>query len=467
VIAAALAALALAASDADPCAPVTASGPAVPEVAAVYRAVGDAEAGAGAAGAAALAYRRAAALDPADAASRAALLRLCAAAADPLQVGVARMDAGDLRGAVAEFRAARAREDDPAAALLEGICHYELGDDAAAEPLLRAAERSSADADLARLYLGLVALRAGATARAAALLDAAARDPALARPAADLARAAREQGTWSVTFFAEAGWDSNVTLAPRSAPAADQADALGSVGLAASARPLGSSGPYLRAQGVATQQAQLEGYEVASAEGAAGWELRGRRGSARLEYQYAYRTFGGDLLLSSHQGLAGASLVLGRVVLGAIALARAEAYADAYPGYDGAVAAGEVHAGVPLGARVLVAAAYAAAVDRADAAYLSWREHGPRAEVTVALGGRVRAAVGAAAAFRRYDADDPTFGIRREETYLDAEARLAWEPGRRWTVQAGTRWRRALSNVDALEHDKLVPTVAVAYTWSP
>lgn len=468
MIAAALTALALAASDPDPCAPIAAGGAGAPDVAAAYRAVGDAEAAAGATGAAVLAYRRAAALDPADAASRAALRRLCAApAGDPLQVAVARMDAGDLRGAVAALRAARAREPDPAATLLEGICHYELGDDAAAEPLLRAAERSPPDADVARLYLGLVALRQGSAARAAAYLDAATNSPALARPAADLARAAREQGTWSVTLFAEAGWDSNVTLAPRSAPASGQADALGSAGLSASVRPLGPSGPYLRALGILTHQAELEDYDVATAEGALGWALRRERWSGRGEYQYAYRAFGGDALLTSHQGLAAASVAIGGASLGATALVRADAYASAYPGYSGTVWAGELGASVPLGGRVLVTAAYGAAVDRADAEYLSWAEHGPRAEIAVALGGRLRLGLGGGAALRRYGAVDPGFAVRRDETYVDAAARLSWEPGRRWTVDAGARWRRAVSNVDLLEYDRLVPTLAVAYTWSP
>ncbi|MCM2333848.1 MAG: hypothetical protein NDI82_07855, partial [Anaeromyxobacteraceae bacterium] len=102
--------LALAAQD--PCAPVDTAASPDREAATLYRRAGDAERIAGFRGTATVAYRKAAALDPADAASRQALRALCAegASADALDAfteGQRRMSAGDLKGAAESFAKAR------------------------------------------------------------------------------------------------------------------------------------------------------------------------------------------------------------------------------------------------------------------------------------------------------------------------------------------------------------------------
>ena len=194
MIAAILAALSLGA--ADPCAPIERAATPDPRSASAYRAVGQAEAASGSQDTAILAYRRAAALDPDDRASRAALERYCRAGPrkDPARDGMAKMDSGDLRGAIADFRSARAEGEDPSLALLEGICHYQLGEDRDAEAALRVAERAPGEADLARLYLGLLALREGSATRAASLFDAASRaSSCAAEPIAALPLAASKR----------------------------------------------------------------------------------------------------------------------------------------------------------------------------------------------------------------------------------------------------------------------------------
>lgn len=466
IAAPALALVVLAATD--PCAPVATAAVADPLSASAYRAVGDEEAASGFRDAAAVAYARAAFLDPDDHASRAALARLCTTAPrDPLREALARMDAGDLRGAATLLRAARVRDDDPDLALLEGICRYGLGEDAAAEPLLRAAERSPEDADLARLYLGLVALREGETARAATLFERASASDALSAAAWDLARAARQQGPFSLTLFAESGWDSNVSLAPPDAATSSDADALYGVGAAGVVRPLGPSGPYLRAQGVLTRQAQLGAYDVSAAQGAAGWALRTGRWAALAEYEYAYRTFGGSALLSSHQGLASATVVLGGATLGATCLARWESYAAAFAPFSGTLQGAELRGSVPLGRRARLALGYGVALDAADEAALSWVEHGPRSELVVAPSRTVRLVLAGAITLRRHDAFDAALGARREDTVLDGDARVEWDVSRRWSVRAGVRARRALSNVPSLEYDRVMPTLGLACALLP
>ncbi|MCM2332690.1 MAG: hypothetical protein NDI82_01935 [Anaeromyxobacteraceae bacterium] len=117
----------------DPCAPVDAAASPDREAATLYRRAGDAERAAGSRNTAILAYRKAAALDPADVTSRQVLQALCAeaeapGATDAFTDGQRRMSAGDLKGAAESFAKAR-RSGDRSAALLEGVCRYRLGED--------------------------------------------------------------------------------------------------------------------------------------------------------------------------------------------------------------------------------------------------------------------------------------------------------------------------------------------------
>ncbi len=467
MIAALLASLALGA--ADPCAPVEPAAATDRIAASAYRAVAETEVAKGARDTAILAYRSAAALDPTDRVSRGALQRLCGAGprTDPFHDGMAKMDAGDLGGAIADFRAARGRTDDPSAALLEGICHYELGEDRDAEPLLLAAERSPEDADLAKLYLGLLALREGSASRAASLFDAASASAAIAPVASDLARLARSEGRWALTLVAASGWDSNVNLAPPGAPPARQADGLYALGATGLLRPWGSDGGYLRAQGLLNQQLRLGAFDVAGGDLAGGWQLRRDRWSGIAEYDFSYRTFGGAPFLSSHRLLASAWTAVGDVTLGASYLARFESYADGFSPFTGTVQAGEVRSSFGVGPRTRLALAYGLARDAARLSILSYVEHGPRAELRIATARGVRLGADLAATFRSYDAFDATLGARRSDTYFDAGALAEWDLSPGWTAHVALHGRRALSDVAGFEYAKLVPMIGLAYTFSP
>jgi tetratricopeptide (TPR) repeat protein len=467
VIAAILAALSLGA--ADPCAPIEHAATPDPQSAAAYRAVAQAEAASGSQDTAILAYRRAAALDPDDRASRAALGRYCRAGPrkDPARDGMAKMDSGDLRGAIADFRSARAEGDDSSLALLEGICHYQLGEDRDAEAALRVAERAPGEADLARLYLGLLALREGSATRAASLFDAASGSAAIGSAAHELARLARSEGRWALTIEAASGYDSNVNLAPPTAPPSREGDgqyALAATGLL---RPWGSAGPYLRGQGFLNQQLRLGAFDASGGDAAAGWQLGEGRWSGVAEYDYAYRTFGGAPFLSAHRLLASAWTALGDLTLGATWFVRFEDYADGYSPFSGTLQAGELRTSFGVGARARLALAYGVARDATRDPILSYLEHGPRAELRVVAARRVRVGAELAGTLRRYGAFDPTLGVRRSDAYLDAGALAEWDPSLRWTVRVALHGRLALSNVPGFDYSKLVPTLGLAYTFSP
>lgn len=454
---------------ADPCSPVEPAAAADPAAAAAYRAVGQAEAAKGSSDTAILAYRSAAALDPRDRTSRAELERLCRAGPrkDPARDGMAKMDAGDLKGAIADFRAARARGEEPSIALLQGICHYELGEDRDAERALRAAEHSPDDADLARLYLGLVALREGSASRAASLFDAASASAALGPAALDLATLARSEGRWSLTVEAGSGYDSNVNLAPPSGAPSRQADGQYVLGATGLLRPWGADGPYLRGQGFRDQQLRLGGFDASGGDLAAGWQLRRAAWSGIAEYDFAYRTFGGSPFLSAHRLLASAWTAFGDVTLGATYFARFESYADGFSPFSGTLQGGEVRTSFAVTARARLALAYGAGRDAARLAILSYLEHGPRAELRVLVARGVRLGVDLAATFRRYDEFDPTLGARRSDTYLDEGVLVEWDPASRWTAHVSLQGRRALSSVGGFQYSKLVPMAGLAYTFSP
>lgn len=469
-------ALALAAAqggEGDPCAPVAPAAAPDPESAAAYRAVAEGELARGDRAAAAVAYRAAAALEAGDAGARAALASLCAAGPlrDPFADGVALLDAGDPRGALRALRASHAgRPAPPATALLEAICHYDLGEDAAAEPLLRVAETSPVHRGTARLYLGLLRLRAGDASGAAALLDAAGEGAALGGLARDLARAARRDGKLVLSLLAESGWDSNVTLAPRGGVPGPEADGAFGITGALVWRPLGRSGPYVRGIAGVTEQLSLAAYDFVALDAAAGWQHATRSLTLAAEYDLASRTLGGASYLTAHRLLGSAVLTRGGVALGATYAARLEDYAGLYADYSGVTHRAELRLSVPLGRAARLALAYGGARDLADAADLSFLEHGPRAELLVALGARARLGLEGGATLREYDAADgtlapadPGFGLVRDDTHLDAAVFGELDLGAHLTARATLQARRVRSTRDDLEYEKLVPFVGLLW----
>ncbi len=458
--------VALALSAVDPCEPVSPAGPFDPAAAAAYRDVGDDELARGALDPAIIAYRAALARDPSDGASREALRRLCEARSgsdEPFARGLRLMDAGDLRGAVDAFRKARAPSPGPSIALLLGICHYELGEDAEAAPLLREAEGYEPHREEARLYLGLIALRAGAGPEATAFFESARTNPALERDARDLARFARQDGRFVVSFLAESGWDSNVNLAPNGGPnPAPESDGVYALTGSLLVRPMGAGGPYLRAAAALHEPVQLGTYRVRGVDAAGGWQLRGRGSLAIVEYDYGTRTFGGDPYLASHRLLASGWLHAGRAALGAAYLVRFESYAAAWSRFNGTLQRAELRVAFKPGPRLRVGVAYGAGLEEAREPVLSYLEHGPRVEVH-ASAGAWRLGLDASLSRRGYDDHDPAFRTTRRDTYLDASAFAERDVAAGWALRFGLEGRRALSNVAPLQYDKIVPTIGLAY----
>jgi hypothetical protein len=450
-----------------PCAPV-APLPPDPTGAAIYLDIAAEEQAAGRTDSAAAAYRTALALDPRNPRAAAPLAELCRAhrREQSFAHGLALVRAGNCPAAIDPLEAARA-QGDRSAALLVGICRYRTGQDGEASAALREAEADPDTQPSARLFLGLLALRRGRAAEASPLLAAAAADPLLAPVAGGLSREARRAGRLVLSALAEAGWDSNVDLAPGSSLAPSGAgDAFGRATGAATLSPWGERGPYARAALAWRGQAGQRDLDLLGGGAAAGIQLGQAQRSLLLEYAWDGRRLAGAPYLSAHRLLAEGRLALGQASStgGSYAL-RSETYRGDASEFSGTVQTAQLDLTTLLGGRTRLTVAGVASLDRARQAALSYRELGPLLQATIPLGGRVRLTLEAACAFRRYDAVDPDLELRRSDAYLDGAARLEVDLGTWWTAQLAVAARRATSNLPELRYARLVPTLGLGWTY--
>ncbi|HET8725055.1 MAG TPA: tetratricopeptide repeat protein [Anaeromyxobacteraceae bacterium] len=459
-----LLALALA-TDPGACDPVQPAPTPDPAAASAYRQVGDEERAAGARETAVAAYRKAASLDPADAASRDALRELCsagtAAPPDPFRVGLDLMERGDLRGAVREFEKARATRPDAAAALLQGICLYRLGDDDVAEPVLRVAEADPAVRDSARFYLGLLALRRGDSATAAPLFDGVVGN--FGTVASDLALIARRSGVFTVSALASVGWNSNLTLAPSGFVSSGASDGNASIAASGLWRPMGESGPYVRVSGAYQQQFTLTAFDTGTGSGAVGWQLGHADKALVAEYAYSYTALGGSPYLSANRLLASGWLTWGSFTATATYVARFESYRSIYEPFSGALQQAEVRGAWWFGPFARLGVSYRLGVDGAKVDYLSWVEHGPHADFYAQFGRSVRLGLDAAVAFRTYGAVAPGPAVVRSDTLLTGSAVLEYDLGNHWAAQASLAAQRGWSNLAQYSYSAFIPTLGIAY----
>jgi tetratricopeptide (TPR) repeat protein len=468
---------------ADPCLEVPAPSPGATDRAdaSVYRAVGDDERASGHVAAARAAYREALRRDPDDAVARAGLAdacRLSAGAPDELrtvvasppdhfQEGLALMKRGDRAGAIAAFETARALGADPGAALLEGICEYEEGRDRKAQPLLELARADPKLAGTAMFFLGLIALHENQERLAAALLDdAASNNPRLAATAAGLARVARRDGRAVASLLAEAGYDSNVSLAPDGPTArAGAGDGYAATVAGLFLRPLGIPGPYARLTGQYRKQFQIVSFDVGDATGALGFQMgRGRRYAA-AEYAYDFLSLGGSPYLSAHRLFATARLTGDRLAVGGAYAARFESFlTDATAPYSGLRQDADLEVDLLPSSAASIGIGYHLGADGTELSELSYLEHGPAALLRLGTGREVRLFADARLTFRRYDTVDLDLGVERADRYFDGA--VAWEldASDHWAVRVTATARRALSNVPDLQYTKL--TAALGLIWN-
>lgn len=426
----------------------------------LYAKVARGEAGRGATEASVVAWRLAAQLEPnEDGEAGQALRRLCS-----FEQAEALFAAGDCRSARPLLTAARGGPDDAPAALLDGICAFEQGDDAAALGALTVASADPLLADTAGLFLGLLALRRGDSRTALARLDAAsgAQSPALRSTAAQLLRLAGRKERLIIDAAAEAGYDSNASLVafPTVLPGgADDGYAAVTAGL--TLRPLGDEGPYLLMGGGYRKYGRFGPSDVGLATGTLGWELEVWRLRASVDYGLDFVALGGAPWLLRQRGTARAVLPLGALLLSAEYLLRHDALlAQSALAETGFRHAGRLALSLRAGPQTLEVAGVitrmlATTAERTSTeggAELSWQVRAlPR--LTVEAGVSVRARV--------FDAMDPELLATRRDVQLEAQLGADFELTAALRLFAVFEGRRLWSSVPALTHTRLAASAGL------
>ena len=448
----------------DPCVPPRPASPPDPAAAQAYVAVGESEQGHPAG---LDAFREALRLDPANAAAQAGFQAACRPQDDRFDRARKSMDAGDRAAAIRLFEEIRSEAPSPPAALLEGICLYELEQDRAAESLLLEAAASDAVADSARFFLGLIAERRGEQAEAERLFEGLAQGTSPVREQADrLLRRSREAGTLSISLLAEPGYDSNVSLSPSGVPAGG--DAFGSLAAALVWRPI--DGLFARATGFYREQLQLHDYDLGAAGGAIGYALGPASRQLAAEYDYDFVALGSAPYLSAHRLALSGRLGFGDLSLAAAYAVRFENYRTAATSpFSGTLHGAQLSATLRVANGAWVELSYRGARDFATYVETSYLEHGPAAALRLSLGA-FRAAVEAGAAFRLYDDVDPALttpsmplGVQRQDALLDASAVAEYDVADRWTLRLSLGGRDAISNVPQLTYLRGYAALGVAF----
>jgi hypothetical protein len=447
---------------ADPCAPIERSAPDA-ALAQVYARVARGEE---ARGASATAWRMAAQLEPEGGAAQKELERLCAGES-AFERGQARFNDHDCRGALPLLRQARGGPEDGPAALLEGICAWELNDDAGAIEALNVARSDPQLAPTAELFLGLLALRQGDNRSALARLRTAAgsQSEALRSTAAQLLRLADRKERLVFDAAAEAGYDSNASLSPFVTVLPGGADdAFAAATASVTFRPWADDGPYLLVGGGYRKQVRFPESDVGLAAGTLGWELALGRVRASLDYGLDFVSLGATPWMLRQRGTARALVPAGPAVLSAeYVLAHEALWAESVKADSGLRHLGRVAASFRLSNHLLevsalVTRALGATADR------SFTEGGGALRWVVRPLARLDFEAAIGARWRTFDAVDPDLLVRREELQLDALLGADWELNQSLTLFVALEGRRLLSSVGALTYTRLAASAGLRFS---
>jgi hypothetical protein len=360
------------------------------------------------------------------------------------------------------------------------VCRYRLGDDTRAEAAFRDAEEADEHRDLARFYLGLLALRSGEASRAAELFDSAAANPSLSTMAGTMARLASRDGRLVLSLALGLGADSNVALVPKGFSGTAGGGMVGSstgsslmpngdgfydVGAAALWRPKGPVGPYLRAGAEVHRYFDKTAFDLATFEGGAGWQVAkdGRGLLGELSYRNQY--FGSAPYLQAGRATGSGWVSTGDVTWSASWSGALQRYAAEFDPYSGFLQRLEGKAAWIFATQAWIALAYDGTWDAAKSGVAAYAEQGPRLELRGVLSTRWRAGLDVAYTWRTYREFDPTLGVRQTASFLDGSGFLEADLSNRWTARLSLDGRNATSNVPASAYEKLVPMFGVTYVY--
>jgi hypothetical protein len=374
--------------------------------AAAYIAVGDEARDAGDARTAAIAYRKALALDP------------------------------NNPRALAAWRDACTRVDTSAtdrSALADAIARYDTGDiDGARAQLVPLAAGSGVAADGAHFYLALAALADHDRGGALAELALARRDPAYEPAARALARVARRDGTIAALVLVAPEYDTNPALLPDTPPpGATSGSPRPDFDLLVAGRVTVRPRPWLYLRDVFAWRAQAVENALTFLSNTAqlGVELRRARWRLAAAYDFGYDALDGDPYLFAHRGAIEARReAAGSALVASASLRRRDYRQSAQAGFTGWVAtvdAGAIIHATPrfdIDARAVFAREETADPTFSDVAI------GADVAARARIGARTRIVARALGWYARYDAAEPDGTERRDghgEASADVEIDLA------------------------------------------
>jgi Tfp pilus assembly protein PilF len=467
IAALAMAAVALGAS-ADVCRPVEPAAVRDPSLAAAYLSVGEEEASAQRPGSAAAAFREALRHDPANLLARARWLSLCRDGDKEFDEAVRLMESGDHRAAAEKLQLLRLGSRDPAAALLEGICRYELNEDEAALAALEGAQNEPALADAVLLFRGLIALRAGRNDEAEQLFRQASSsaDPRLQGDAVDLLRLSRDKSRLVLSIQLESGYDSNVSLAADGDPTKGKAgDGYGATAAGLLWRPFAKRGGYVGLSGEYRKQFSTGLFDLGVANARAGWIFGGDSTSFGFEYAFDYLALARESYLRAHRLSANLRKAFGSFSLAARYLIRKEEFlTHNEQDFSGYRQVAQLEGAWFFSPRASVAFGWRAGQDAAQLAVLSYREHGPVLSGTWLVAKPLRLGLETGGWWRPYHDAWTETGLIRSDRVLDAAFLADWLLSERWAIRSQVAFRRVVSNLPTFTFSKLTASVGVAYT---
>jgi len=268
-------------------------------------------------------------------------------AAGDLELGVARVQAGQYAAAIAPLLAAHdADPSDLDTTLLLGIAYYRCGDVARARPLLAAAARSPdpETRDGARIILGMLAASAGETDAAIGYYDSVAHS-ASSFAASGAQLLGRERGErFAAALVIRPELDSNVAVLPTAVAPTDGSASDRDLLLLAElhVRPFDAFGLVLDETASYRKQAELTDYDAASSVSGLTWREPLAGVHALLGYHVDASTLGGERFQLGQTVDAG----LRRTMTGGFGAGASyqviirTLYPEAYAGYSGIVQTG-------------------------------------------------------------------------------------------------------------------------------
>jgi hypothetical protein len=254
----------------------------------------------------------------------------------------------------------------------------------------------------------------------------------------------------------EAGYDANPTASPTL-----ESDGFASATANLTARPLGSSGPFLSLGGGYRKYVRFPQADLGLAGAAVGWQLSSQRLWASMEYGLDFVSLGASPWLLRNRAGVRLLLAIGAFVLSAEYGLRYDALLPIeFQLYSGMRHDGFLAGGVRLGPHRLELAALVTRAE-GEVAERSFLEGGAELRWLFRASAAVDLWAALTARHRAFDGRDPDLGVVREELQFDALLRADWELTESLSLFGLMEARRLSSNVDALSYTRVAASAGV------